>query len=81
MVIRLSKIIGYSMQVEDEGSSPVDVARSYMKDRPPWASPTKNIELRTPTTLKEGIPISVGHDSLSLSKVHFCTTSMQSFPL
>ncbi|KAK4389047.1 COP9 signalosome complex subunitb [Sesamum angolense] len=36
--------------IESGGGSPVDLARSYMKDRPPWASPTRNIELRTPLT-------------------------------
>ncbi|KAK6158671.1 hypothetical protein DH2020_005985 [Rehmannia glutinosa] len=59
--------------VETGGSSPVDVARSYMKDRPPWASPTRNVELRTPSTttmklFKEGTLYSVGQDSLSSSK-------------
>ncbi|XP_073131865.1 protein KAKU4 isoform X2 [Henckelia pumila] len=53
--------------------SPLDVARSYMRDRPPWASPTKQIELSTPLTarrelIKEGTSYSVGHDSLSSSK-------------
>ncbi|KAI3468432.1 hypothetical protein Pfo_025095 [Paulownia fortunei] len=59
--------------VETRGGSPVDVARSYMKDRPPWASPTRSVELRTPLTTttklsKEGTLYSVGHDSLSSSK-------------
>ncbi|XP_073051871.1 protein KAKU4-like isoform X2 [Primulina eburnea] len=53
--------------------SPLDLARSYMRDRPPWASPTKKIELSTPLTarielIKEGTSYSVGHDSLSSSK-------------
>ncbi|KAL3818410.1 hypothetical protein ACJIZ3_004315 [Penstemon smallii] len=53
------------------GGSPVDVARSYMKERPPWASPTKNNELGTPLTSKyfrEGASYSVAYDSLSSSK-------------
>ncbi|GFP81608.1 hypothetical protein PHJA_000304100 [Phtheirospermum japonicum] len=36
--------------MEAEGGSPVDVARSYMKERPPWSSPTRSFELRTPLT-------------------------------
>ncbi|KZV31703.1 hypothetical protein F511_00507 [Dorcoceras hygrometricum] len=53
--------------------SPLDVARSYMRDRPPWASPTKQIESSTPLTarmemIKEGTSYLVGHDSLSSSK-------------
>ncbi|PIN00820.1 hypothetical protein CDL12_26680 [Handroanthus impetiginosus] len=59
--------------VESGGGSPADVARSYMKDRPPWASPTRNVELRTPLTttvklFKDGTLYSVGHDSFSSSK-------------
>ncbi|KAL0393855.1 UNVERIFIED_CONTAM: protein KAKU4 [Sesamum latifolium] len=59
--------------VESGGGSPVDLARSYMKDRPPWASPTRNFELRTPLTttmklFKEETLYSVGQDRLSSSK-------------
>ncbi|KAL0330114.1 UNVERIFIED_CONTAM: protein KAKU4 [Sesamum radiatum] len=59
--------------IESGGGSPVDLARSYMKDRPPWASPTRNIELRTPLTtamnlFKEETLYSVGQDILSSSK-------------
>ncbi|KAI3453959.1 hypothetical protein Pfo_010622 [Paulownia fortunei] len=59
--------------VESGVGSPVDVARSYMRDRPPWASPTKYVELRTPLTttmklFKEGTSYSVSHDILSSSK-------------
>ncbi|KAG8375334.1 hypothetical protein BUALT_Bualt10G0089400 [Buddleja alternifolia] len=66
--------------LESKGGSPVDVARSYMKDRPVWASPTKNVELRTPlaTTMKlfkEGTSYSVGHNSLSSSKKRNSFTS------
>ncbi|KAL0312243.1 UNVERIFIED_CONTAM: protein KAKU4 [Sesamum radiatum] len=59
--------------IESGGGSPVDLARSYMKDRPPWASPTRNFELRTPLTttmklFKEETVYSVGQDHLSSSK-------------
>ncbi|CAA0814966.1 Protein KAKU4 [Striga hermonthica] len=37
-----------SGHVETGGGSPVDVARTYMKERPPWTSPTKSVDLRTP---------------------------------
>ncbi|KAK4435677.1 protein KAKU4 [Sesamum alatum] len=59
--------------IESGGGSPVDLARSYMKDRPPWASPTRNFELRTPLTttmklFKEETLYSVDQDPLSSSK-------------
>ncbi|CAA3032823.1 pentatricopeptide repeat-containing At4g19440, chloroplastic [Olea europaea subsp. europaea] len=60
-------------KIGSEVGSPVDMAKSYMKVRPPWASPTKQIEVRTPSTMmmepfKEGTRDSVGSDSLSLLK-------------
>ncbi|XP_047976540.1 uncharacterized protein LOC125218810 isoform X2 [Salvia hispanica] len=44
--------------------SPVDMARSYMRERPPWASPMEHAGLRTPLTttmerFKERTPYSV----------------------
>lgn len=62
------------MQMECEVGSPVDVARSYMRERPPWASPTEHVELRTPLTttvklFKERTPYSVTDESSS--KVQF----------
>ncbi|CAI9759538.1 unnamed protein product [Fraxinus pennsylvanica] len=65
-----------SIVLENIGSevgSPVDVAKSYMKVRPPWISPSKQIEVRTPSTMtmepfKEGTQYSVGNDSLSSLK-------------
>ncbi|XWS17924.1 hypothetical protein CRYUN_Cryun33cG0109900 [Craigia yunnanensis] len=59
---------------EGEAGSPVDMAKSYMRNRPPWASPSTNIiEFRSPSPIgmplfKEEIPFSVGGNSLSLSK-------------
>lgn len=51
----------------------MDLARFYMKDRPPWASSGRNVELSTLTKtrdlFKEGTSHSVGHDSFSSSKV------------
>lgn len=63
-------------QVESGVGSPVEVARSYMKEKAPWASPTKHVEFRSPLTtrmklFKEGTPYSLNHDYLSSSKVHF----------
>lgn len=63
------------MQIEAEAGSPVDVARSYMKNKPPWASPKEHVELRTPLTtttklFKEGTPYSANHE-FSSSKVRF----------
>ncbi|XP_041990812.1 uncharacterized protein LOC121741921 isoform X2 [Salvia splendens] len=59
--------------MEIGAGSPVDMARSYMKERPPWASPTKHVELRTPLTttmklFKERTPYSVTEDILSSSQ-------------
>lgn len=75
-ISRSDAIDFYLTKVETGGGSPADVARSYMKDRPPWASPGRNVELRTPLTVtmklfKEGTLYSAGHDSMSSSKVHF----------
>ncbi|XP_022729032.1 protein KAKU4 isoform X2 [Durio zibethinus] len=59
---------------EGEAGSPVDMAKSYMQTRPPWASPsTKNIEFRSPLPaglplFKEETPYSIGGNSLFLSK-------------
>ncbi|KAL9177178.1 hypothetical protein ABFS82_01G042300 [Erythranthe guttata] len=59
--------------VETGSGSPVDVARFYMKERPPWASPGRNIELRTPLTktmklFNEGTSHSVHRGASSSSK-------------
>ncbi|KAG9157080.1 hypothetical protein Leryth_009114, partial [Lithospermum erythrorhizon] len=38
--------------IESEAGSPADMAKSYMRARPPWASPsTEHFELRTPSTM------------------------------
>ncbi|KAL8063686.1 hypothetical protein ABFX02_01G042900 [Erythranthe guttata] len=59
--------------VETGSGSPVDVARFYMKERPPWASPGRNVELRTPLTktmklFNEGTSHSVHRGASSSSK-------------
>lgn len=64
------------MQMENGAGSPVDMARSYMRERPPWASPMEHAELRTPLTtttvrFKERTPYSVTEDVWSSSKVQF----------
>ncbi|PPR98337.1 hypothetical protein GOBAR_AA22323 [Gossypium barbadense] len=62
------------MSVEGEAGSPVDMAKTYMRTRPPWASPsTNNIEFRSPSPLgvplfKEETPYSFGGKYLSSSK-------------
>lgn len=62
----------FTMKVESGGGSPVDVARSYMKDRPLWTSPGISTPLTATMKLfKEGTSYSIGHDSTSTSKVHF----------
>lgn len=62
--------------MESGAGSPVDMARSYMRERPPWASPTEHDESRTPLIatmklFKERTPYSVTEDVLSSSKVQF----------
>ncbi|PQM38349.1 protein KAKU4 isoform X3 [Prunus yedoensis var. nudiflora] len=60
---------------EDEGGSPVDVAKLYMRARPPWASPSiKHGELRSPSStgmqlFNEETPYSIGGNSLSTLKL------------
>ncbi|KAJ9702175.1 hypothetical protein PVL29_004085 [Vitis rotundifolia] len=59
---------------EGEAGSPVDMAKSYMRTRPPWASPSMSNELKTPSPtgmhlFKEETPYSLGRNSLSSSKL------------
>ncbi|KAM2273908.1 hypothetical protein ACFX1S_043781 [Malus domestica] len=60
---------------EDEGGSPVDVAKVYMRARPPWASPSiKHGELRSPSSIgmqlfNEETPYSTVGNSVSTSKL------------
>lgn len=60
---------------DDELGSPVDMAKSYMQRRPPWASPSiKHIEFTSPSPVKiqpfgEETPYSVGDNSVSSTKV------------
>ncbi|KAK6932087.1 hypothetical protein RJ641_001711 [Dillenia turbinata] len=57
-----------------EEGSPVDVAKSYMKARPPWASPSSKLfEFRSPSSsgiqlFNEGTPLSLGNHTFSSSK-------------
>ncbi|XP_020226314.1 protein KAKU4 isoform X1 [Cajanus cajan] len=57
---------------KDEGS-PVDVAKSYMRSRPPWASPSiDHTRPRTPSGIqlfKEETPYLFGNNSTSSSKL------------
>lgn len=61
----------------EEMGSPVDVAKSYMQARPPWASPsTSNFEFKSPSPLglqlfKEETSYSISGNPLSSSKVPF----------
>ena len=57
--------------------SPVDVAKSYMRARPPWASPsTNNFDFKSPSPLglqlfKEETSYLISGNPLSSSKVPF----------
>ncbi|KAJ4835875.1 hypothetical protein Tsubulata_030854 [Turnera subulata] len=59
---------------EGEAGSPVDLAKTYMRARPPWASPSVDgIQSLSQTGLqlfKESTPISVGGNSLTSSKLY-----------
>ncbi|XP_011031358.1 PREDICTED: uncharacterized protein LOC105130507 isoform X2 [Populus euphratica] len=60
---------------EGETGSPVDLAKTYMRERPPWASPsTDHIQLQSPPSMGkelfvESTPFSVSGRSLSQSKL------------
>ncbi|XP_059462136.1 protein KAKU4 isoform X2 [Corylus avellana] len=60
---------------EVEVGSPVDMARTYMQGRPPWASPSENhVECKYPSPIgiqlyKEETPFSVGGKSTSSLKL------------
>ncbi|KAF5456595.1 hypothetical protein F2P56_026062 [Juglans regia] len=60
---------------EVEVGSPVDMARSYMRGLPPWASPSaKHIEFKSLSPIgiqlyKEETPYSIGGNSVSTSKL------------
>lgn len=70
---------------EDDGGSPADVAKSYMRARPPWASPSiQHGELKS--TSPQGMQLfneeskySIGRNSVSTSKVTFEIFSYVSF--
>ncbi|KAL9676166.1 hypothetical protein QQ045_004379 [Rhodiola kirilowii] len=43
----------WAPQITKEAGSPIDVARTYMRIRPPWASPTANLsEIKSPAPVK-----------------------------
>ncbi|KAK9946776.1 hypothetical protein M0R45_012222 [Rubus argutus] len=60
---------------EDDGGSPADVAKSYMRARPPWASPSiQHGELKSASPLgmqlfNEESKYSIGGNSVSTSKL------------
>jgi hypothetical protein len=70
-------LIFIEQATEGEMGSPVDLAKSYMRERPPWASPSTNhIPLQSPPSMGkelfvEATPFSVSGKSLCQSKVSF----------
>ncbi|CAH8328449.1 unnamed protein product [Eruca vesicaria subsp. sativa] len=64
-----------SIATEDGGGSPADVAKSYMRARVPWGSPSaKNSEFQSPSPagmqlLKEGTPFPYSAGNFSSSKL------------
>ncbi|KAK4374100.1 hypothetical protein RND71_004777 [Anisodus tanguticus] len=72
--ITLGGLSSVVKNVDDTFGSPVEMAKSYMKVHPPWASPaTDHSGLRTPSQMKanlfdEETPYTVSGDSLSSLK-------------
>ncbi|KAL4317984.1 hypothetical protein GQ457_18G000460 [Hibiscus cannabinus] len=68
------KFVTMAHSIDGEAGSPVDMAKTYMQTRPPWASPaTNDIEFRSPPPFgvplfKEETPYSIGGKYLSSSK-------------
>ncbi|KAK8660530.1 hypothetical protein V6N13_051456 [Hibiscus sabdariffa] len=68
------KFVTMAHSIDGEAGSPVDMAKTYMQTRPPWASPAMNdIEFRSPPPFgvplfKEETPYSIGGKYLSSSK-------------
>nr|GMD26300.1 protein kaku4 [Ipomoea batatas] len=59
--------------VEKVDGSPIYVAKSYMKARPPWASPTEHLDIRTSSSKKsklfeEGTPFHAGDEFVPSSR-------------
>nr|GMD21743.1 protein KAKU4 [Ipomoea batatas] len=59
--------------VEKVDGSPIYLAKSYMKARPPWASPTEHLDIRTPSSKKsklfeEGTPFHAGDEFVPSSR-------------
>lgn len=77
--VKLVNLFTFYLQfAEGQAGSPVDMAKSYMRARPLWSSPSPaHIETTTPSPsgvqlFKEDTPYSFGRNSLSSSKVfHF----------
>lgn len=62
------------MQTLEDAGSPVDVAKSYMRARPPWASPSKDISPPSPLGIqlfKENAPHLINKNSILSPKVLF----------
>lgn len=70
----LSYVFYTLIQVEKVDGSPIYVAKSYMKARPPWASPTEHLDIRTSSSKKsklfeEGTPFHAGDEFVPSSRV------------
>ncbi|GAB2215869.1 hypothetical protein Drorol1_Dr00020274 [Drosera rotundifolia] len=71
----ISSVGTLAQATESELGSPIDVAKSYMQARPPWASPSlKDVEFRTPSPslLRQSFdepPISILGSSLRLPEL------------
>ncbi|KAE8671412.1 COP9-signalosome 5B [Hibiscus syriacus] len=69
------KFLTLAHSIEGEAGSPLDMAKTYMRTHPPWASPALNdIEFRSQRPFgvplfKEETPYSIGGKYLSSSKV------------
>lgn len=63
-------------QLGDDGGSPVDIAKTYMRARPPWQSPIlSSIGFKTPPTgmllFKDETPSIIRADLSSATQVNY----------
>lgn len=84
-ILSTENVLGFALNLysfaqvnEGEMGSPVDVAKLYMKDRPPWTSPCFTSEAQRSASpigtrlFKDDELFSIGGNSLSSSKVQVC---------
>ncbi|XP_039055046.1 protein KAKU4-like [Hibiscus syriacus] len=70
------KFLTLAHSIEGEAGSPVDIAKTYMRTRPPWASPALNdIEFRSPRLF--GVPLFKGETPYSIGGKHLSSSKLK----